>query len=61
MGRYAVANYSGASAIGYGALCMAQGWSHGEAADALGLPLGTIKSHVARGRDKLLAVLGDQP
>lgn len=43
------------------ALCMAQGWSHGEAADALGLPLGTIKSHVARGRDKLLAVLGDQP
>lgn len=43
------------------ALCMAQGWSHGEAAEALGLPLGTIKSHVARGRDKLLSVLGDQP
>lgn len=43
------------------ALCMAQGWSHGEAADALGLPLGTIKSHVARGRDKLLSVLGDKP
>lgn len=43
------------------ALCMAQGWSHGEAADALGLPLGTIKSHVTRGRDKLLSVLGDQP
>ena len=43
------------------ALCMAQGWSHGEAADALGLPLGTIKSHVARGRDKLLSVLGDRP
>ena len=43
------------------ALCMAQGWSHGDAADALGLPLGTIKSHVARGRDKLLSVLGDKP
>lgn len=43
------------------ALCMAQGWSHAEAADVLGLPLGTIKSHVARGRDKLLSVLGDQP
>jgi RNA polymerase sigma-70 factor (ECF subfamily) len=43
------------------ALCLADGWSHGEAADALGLPLGTIKSHVARGRDKLLSVLGDKP
>ena len=42
-------------------LCLADGWSHGEAADALGLPLGTIKSHVARGRDKLLTVLGDKP
>lgn len=42
-------------------LCLANGWSHGEAADALGLPLGTIKSHVARGRDKLLSVLGDKP
>lgn len=42
-------------------LCLADGWSHGEAADALGLPLGTIKSHVARGRDKLLSVLGDKP
>lgn len=43
------------------ALCLAEGWSHGEAAEALGLPLGTIKSHVARGRDKLLAALGDRP
>jgi RNA polymerase sigma factor (sigma-70 family) len=42
-------------------LCLADGWSHSEAADALGLPLGTIKSHVARGRDKLLSVLGDKP
>jgi RNA polymerase sigma-70 factor (ECF subfamily) len=43
------------------ALCLAQGWTHAEAAEALDLPLGTIKSHVARGRDKLLSVLGDQP
>ncbi|MCF8504328.1 MAG: RNA polymerase sigma factor [Caulobacter sp.] len=43
------------------ALCMAQAWTHAEAAEALGLPLGTIKSHVARGRDKLLSVLGDRP
>jgi RNA polymerase sigma factor (sigma-70 family) len=42
------------------ALCLAEGWTHGEAAEALGLPLGTIKSHVARGRDKLLAALGGQ-
>lgn len=40
------------------ALCLADGWSHGEAAIALGLPLGTVKSHVARGRARLLKALG---
>lgn len=40
------------------ALCLADGWSHGEAATALGLPLGTVKSHVARGRARLLKALG---
>ncbi|ALL13309.1 RNA polymerase sigma factor [Caulobacter henricii] len=40
-------------------LCLGQGWSHAEAAEVLKLPLGTVKSHVARGRERLLAVLGD--
>ena len=40
-------------------LCLAEGWSHGEAAQALGLPLGTVKSHVARGRARLLASLAE--
>lgn len=40
------------------ALCLADGWSHGEAAMALNLPLGTVKSHVARGRARLLKALG---
>ncbi|WP_425998061.1 RNA polymerase sigma factor [Caulobacter sp. DWR1-3-2b1] len=41
------------------ALCLGQGWSHPEASEVLGLPLGTVKSHVNRGRERLLAVLGD--
>lgn len=40
------------------ALCLAQDWSNAEAAEALGLPLGTVKSHVARGRARLLKALG---
>lgn len=40
------------------ALCLAADFSHQEAAEALGLPLGTVKSHVARGRLRLLDVLG---
>lgn len=42
------------------ALCLAAGFSHTEAADALGLPLGTVKSHVTRGKAKLLEALGDE-
>ena len=40
------------------ALCLADGWSHSEAAAALGLPPGTVKSHIARGRARLLSALG---
>lgn len=34
-------------------LCFTYGMSHGEAAAVLGQPLGTLKSHVARGKAKL--------
>ena len=40
------------------ALCLAAEFSHAEAALALELPLGTVKSHVARGRARLLERLG---
>jgi RNA polymerase sigma factor (sigma-70 family) len=38
-------------------LCLAGGFSHSEAAVALDMPLGTIKSHVSRGRERLRALL----
>jgi RNA polymerase sigma-70 factor, ECF subfamily len=38
-------------------LCYAFGHSHGEAAEILQLPLGTVKSHVLRGREKLKTLL----
>ena len=34
-------------------LCYGAGFSHGEAAEALEMPLGTVKSHVKRGLDRL--------
>src|SRR5262249_4196864 len=43
------------------ALCLGGGFSHAEAAEVLGAPVGTIKSHVERGRSKLAAALGDEP
>jgi len=39
------------------ALCVAAGYSHAQAAGALALPVGTVKSHVARGKARLLASL----
>jgi RNA polymerase sigma-70 factor (ECF subfamily) len=38
-------------------LCYGADWSHGEAAEALNIPIGTVKSHVKRGLDKLRARL----
>jgi len=40
-------------------LCLGCDFSHNEVAEALSLPLGTVKSHVARGRKQLSAFLGD--
>jgi RNA polymerase sigma-70 factor (ECF subfamily) len=42
-------------------LCYALGHSNEEAAEILDIPLGTVKSHVLRGRDKLRALLEDRP
>ncbi len=36
-------------------LCYGADWSHAEASEALNIPLGTVKSHVKRGLDKLRA------
>lgn len=41
------------------ALCLAEEFSHAEAAAILRLPLGTVKSHIARGRERLRAALGE--
>jgi RNA polymerase sigma-70 factor (ECF subfamily) len=35
-------------------LCLVSGFSHSEAAAILGAPLGTVKSHVLRGRERLI-------
>lgn len=40
-------------------LCFALGQSNEEAATALNVPLGTLKSHVNRGRERLAKLLGD--
>jgi len=39
-------------------LCDAYGFSHSEAAKLMKAPLGTVKSHVLRGRKRLRAVIG---
>ena len=39
------------------ALCFQEGLTHDEAARVLDMPLGTLKSHVARGKEKLKVLL----
>ena len=41
-------------------LCEGHGWSHGEAAEMLGLPLGTPKSTVARAKAKCRAMWSEE-
>jgi RNA polymerase sigma-70 factor (ECF subfamily) len=41
-------------------LCYACGMSHSEAAEATGLPPGTVKSHVNRGREKMKALMSSE-
>ncbi len=43
------------------ALCLAEDYSHAEAAEILGLPLGTVKSQVLRARARLMDVLEERP
>jgi RNA polymerase sigma-70 factor (ECF subfamily) len=38
-------------------LCFAEGYSHEEAARIMDIPLGTLKSHVLRGREEIQAML----
>lgn len=40
-------------------LCFGHGWSHGEAAEIMGIPLGTLKSLVLRGRAKAQRMIGE--
>jgi RNA polymerase sigma factor (sigma-70 family) len=42
------------------ALCLVLGHSHREAAEILDMPLGSLKTRVARGSSKLLEMLGDE-
>lgn len=40
-------------------LCLVHDFSHAEAAEALALPLGTVKSFISRGRERLKVALGE--
>ncbi|WP_292053004.1 MULTISPECIES: RNA polymerase sigma factor [unclassified Brevundimonas] len=40
------------------ALSLAEGWTHEEISQALTIPIGTVKSHISRSRERLVAALG---
>lgn len=40
-------------------LCMQQEMTHQEASDVMGVPLGTLKSHIKRGKQKLQDILAE--
>jgi DNA-directed RNA polymerase specialized sigma24 family protein len=40
-------------------LAYSEGMSHGEISDGTAIPLGTVKSHIARGAARLREMLGD--
>ncbi len=42
-------------------LCELEGLRYEEAAEALGIPVGTVRSRLARGRARLVALLADEP
>ncbi len=42
-------------------LVLVEGLSYKEASDVLGIPIGTLTSRLARGRDALAALLADKP
>ncbi|MGC8473820.1 MAG: RNA polymerase sigma factor, partial [Candidatus Dormibacteria bacterium] len=37
-----------------------EGWTGAEIADATGWPLGTVKSHLRRGRQNLVSILAEE-
>jgi RNA polymerase sigma-70 factor (ECF subfamily) len=43
------------------ALCLGQDFTHAEASEVLQLPLGTVKSHITRGKARLRTALGLAP
>lgn len=40
-------------------LCLQRGFTHAEAADILNLPVGTVKTHINRGRSELQVLMAD--
>ncbi len=41
-------------------LCMQRGFSHAETAKIMDIPIGTVKTHILRGKEKLKEILGPE-